>query len=110
MYIGVDTHKKTHVLVALDTRGQTCGTQTVANTPADWANYRYAPLLDTGGSLSVQPKSAKLAMGHRKRPAGISRKVVDAACPIFPYWVGPDGQIWCTESEQEPGGGTHSWR
>ena len=37
MHIGVDTHKKRHVLVALDARGQTCGTQSVANTPAGWA-------------------------------------------------------------------------
>ena len=28
MYIGVDTHKKTHVLVAIDARGQMHGTQT----------------------------------------------------------------------------------
>ncbi len=37
MHIGVDTHKKQHVLVALDARGQICGTHTVANTPAGWA-------------------------------------------------------------------------
>jgi len=37
MYIGVDTHKKQHVLVALDGRGQACGTHSVANTPSGWA-------------------------------------------------------------------------
>jgi Transposase and inactivated derivatives len=37
VYIGVDTHKKRHVLIALDERGQTCSTQGVANTPAGWA-------------------------------------------------------------------------
>jgi transposase len=37
MHIGVDTHKKQHVLVALDARGHLCGTQHVANTPAGWA-------------------------------------------------------------------------
>jgi transposase len=37
VHIGVDTHKKRHVLVALDARGQTCGTHSVANTPAGWA-------------------------------------------------------------------------
>jgi transposase len=37
MYIGVDTHKKTHPLVAIDAQGQTCGTHTVANTPSGWA-------------------------------------------------------------------------
>jgi transposase len=37
MHIGVDTHKKRHVLVALDARGQMCGSQSVANTPAGWA-------------------------------------------------------------------------
>ena len=36
MYIGVDTHKKTHLLVAIDARGQMHGTQTVANTPQGW--------------------------------------------------------------------------
>ena len=37
MHIGVDTHKQRHVLVALDARGQLCGTHSVANTPAGWA-------------------------------------------------------------------------
>jgi len=37
MHIGVDTHKKTHVLVALDARGQVYGTHSMANTPAGWA-------------------------------------------------------------------------
>lgn len=36
MYIGVDTHKKTHLLVAIDARGQMHGIQTVANTPQGW--------------------------------------------------------------------------
>jgi len=36
MYIGVDTHKKTHLLVAIDAWGQMHGTQTVANTPQGW--------------------------------------------------------------------------
>lgn len=36
MYVGVDTHKKTHVLVAIDVQGQMCGTQSVANTPQGW--------------------------------------------------------------------------
>jgi transposase len=37
VHIGVDTHKKQHVLVARDARGQRCGTQSVANTPTGWA-------------------------------------------------------------------------
>jgi transposase len=37
VHIGVDTHKKRHVLVALDARGQLCGTQSIANTPVGWA-------------------------------------------------------------------------
>ncbi len=37
MNIGVDTHKKTHVLVAVGEQGQTLGTRTVANTPEGWA-------------------------------------------------------------------------
>src|SRR5215469_10990988 len=36
VHIGVDTHKKQHVLVALDARGQLCGTHSVINTPAGW--------------------------------------------------------------------------
>jgi len=35
--IGVDTHKKTHVLVAVGEQGQPLGTRTVANTPEGWA-------------------------------------------------------------------------
>jgi len=37
MYIGVDTHKKAHVLVAIDDQGQTGGTHTMTNTPSGWA-------------------------------------------------------------------------
>jgi transposase len=47
MYIGVDTHKKAHVLVAIDDQGQTGGTHTVTNTPAGWAAaLRWARELD----------------------------------------------------------------
>jgi len=38
MDIGVDTHKRTHVLVALDEQGHSLGTRTVANTPEGWAD------------------------------------------------------------------------
>jgi transposase len=60
MHIGVDTHKKRHVLVALDARGQMCGTLSVANTPAgwvaalQWARERDAPCvwgIENSGSL-----------------------------------------------------------
>jgi len=37
MNIGVDTHKNTHVLVAVGAQGQTLGTRTVANSPSGWA-------------------------------------------------------------------------
>ena len=37
MYVGVDTHKRLHTLVALDEQEQTLGTRTVANTPEGWA-------------------------------------------------------------------------
>ena len=36
MNVGVDTHKKTHVLVAVGEQGQTLGMRTVANTPEGW--------------------------------------------------------------------------
>ena len=37
MYIGVDTHKKMHVLVAIDEQGQTWGSRKIPNTPEGWA-------------------------------------------------------------------------
>lgn len=37
MYVGVDTHKKTHVLFAIDVHGQTRGSRTVVNSPEGWA-------------------------------------------------------------------------
>ncbi len=37
MYIGVDTHKKQHVLVALDEQGRRHGMQHSLNTPEGWA-------------------------------------------------------------------------
>ncbi len=36
MYVGVDTHKQTHTLVALDEQGHTLGSRTVVNTPEGW--------------------------------------------------------------------------
>ncbi|MGH2344527.1 MAG: IS110 family transposase [Chloroflexota bacterium] len=36
MYLGVDTHKKLHVLFVLDEQGHGHGTRTIANTPAGW--------------------------------------------------------------------------
>ncbi len=38
MYVGVDTHKQAHVLVALDEQGQSLGTRAVANTPEGWTD------------------------------------------------------------------------
>jgi transposase len=37
MQVGVDTHKKTHVLVALDEQGRLLGTREIANSGAGWA-------------------------------------------------------------------------
>ena len=36
MEFGVDTHKKLHVVVALDERGRVRGRQTIPNTPEGW--------------------------------------------------------------------------
>ena len=36
MYIGVDTHKKLHVLVAIDEQGETQGSRKITNTPQGW--------------------------------------------------------------------------
>jgi Transposase IS116/IS110/IS902 family./Transposase. len=38
MYIGADTHKQRHILVALDAQGQVCGSLSVTNTPEGWAS------------------------------------------------------------------------
>jgi transposase len=38
MYIGVDTHKQTHTLAAIDEHGGSLGTRTVTNTPEGWAS------------------------------------------------------------------------
>lgn len=43
MYIGRDTHKKTHTLVGLDEQGRPCGTGNIPNTPEGWATgWRWA--------------------------------------------------------------------
>src|SRR3954447_17306268 len=36
MELGVDTHKQSHVLVALDDEGRQLGTKTASNTPEGW--------------------------------------------------------------------------
>ncbi len=36
MYVGVDTHKQMHVLVAIAEDGRTQGSRTAANTPEGW--------------------------------------------------------------------------
>ncbi len=38
MQFGVDTHKRTHTLVALDAMGRHLGTRTIPNGPEGWAN------------------------------------------------------------------------
>lgn len=37
MYVGVDTHKRAHTLVAIDEYGRTYGSRVIANTPEGWA-------------------------------------------------------------------------
>jgi transposase len=37
MHLGVDTHKRTHIRVALDEEGRQFGTRTISNTPEGWA-------------------------------------------------------------------------
>jgi transposase len=36
MYLGIDTHKHAHVLVALDEQGRVVGTRSLANTAEGW--------------------------------------------------------------------------
>ena len=38
MYLGVDTHKRTHVVMALDAQGRQLGTRTVPNSAEGWAS------------------------------------------------------------------------
>jgi transposase len=59
VHIGVDTHKKQHVLVALDARGQACGAHTAANTPAGWAAaLRWARERDTDRIWGIENSGA----------------------------------------------------
>ena len=37
MYLGVDTHKRTHEIVALDEQGRVMGLHSLANTAEGWA-------------------------------------------------------------------------
>src|SRR5215468_1657290 len=36
IYVGVDPHTKSHLLVGIDDHGQTCGTRSVINRPQGW--------------------------------------------------------------------------
>jgi transposase len=36
VYIGVDTHERTHTLVAIDEQGRSVGTRAISNTPEGW--------------------------------------------------------------------------
>jgi transposase len=74
MELGVDTHKRTHVLVALDDAGRQRGTRTVANTPEGWAealawvrgkqqqHRRWG--IENGGSLGTGFAQFVLAQGE----------------------------------------------
>ena len=89
MDVGVDTPKKTHVLVAVGEQGQTLGTRTVANTPEGWAaalpgrprgrgTTRPAKAGLRGGPEAViparlQPPADASADGHRAAPHPTSR-------------------------------------
>jgi len=73
MDVGVDTHKKTHVLVAVGTQGQTLGTRTVANTPAgraaalQWAREQQQHIrwgVENSGSLGKGFAQFLLAQGE----------------------------------------------
>jgi hypothetical protein len=39
MYLGIDTHKQAHILMALDEEGRQLGTRPISNTPEGWAGY-----------------------------------------------------------------------
>jgi transposase len=50
MYIGIDTHKKTHTLVALDEQGRQSGACTIPNSPEGWVTgWRWAGEQHTWG-------------------------------------------------------------
>jgi transposase len=36
MYLGIDTHKRSHVIVALDEHGRIAGTRSIVNTTEGW--------------------------------------------------------------------------
>jgi len=100
MYIGVDTHKKTHVLVGIDDYGQTGGTRSVANTPQGWTialrwardhddsccwgiensgslGKGFAQFLLTHGETDVREVSPQRTAQYRRR--GRSQDKTDAA-------------------------------
>lgn len=59
MYIGFDTHKRIHTLVAIDEHGRQGATRTITNTPEGWvsglawARERWAPTAGTSKSGSL---------------------------------------------------------
>ena len=81
MHIGVDTHKKRHVLVALDERGQLRGTHSVANTPAGWAAaLRWARERDTTCIWGIE-NSGSLGKGFAQFLLGSGEATVHEIVP-----------------------------
>ncbi len=81
MYIGVDTHKKRHVLAALDERGQLCGTYSVANTPEGWvAALRWARERDTACIWGIE-NSGSLGKGFAQFLLGSGGTAVHEIVP-----------------------------
>jgi transposase len=99
MYVGVDTHKKRHVLVGIDDHGQTCGTRSVTNSPDGWGialrwvrdqgdacwgiensgslGKGFAQFLLTHGETNVREVCPQRTAQHRRR--GRSQDKTDAA-------------------------------
>jgi len=77
MEIGVDTHKRTHVLVALDDEGRQLGTKTASNTPEGWTealawargkqqHHHRCWGIENGGSLGKGFAQFLLAQGEEE--------------------------------------------
>ncbi len=74
MQFGVDTHKRTHTLVALDAMGRQRGTRTIPNGPEGWGRENsgslgkgFAQFLLSQGEAVVQQVSPQHTAQYRRR-------------------------------------------
>ena len=74
MEIGGDTHKRTHVLVALDDEGRQLGTKTVFNTPPRKVGPRHWPGREGNNNNTGAGASRMAGRWARASPSSCSRR------------------------------------